>query len=76
MCLAIEDKDEWMLVDCVFEDESLVLPTGAEISEEIRQELHGGVMVVFPQPVLGEEAISKNEDELESKEQVRGRKII
>ncbi|KAM2382637.1 hypothetical protein ACFXTH_040292 [Malus domestica] len=33
MCLAIEDKDIWLLVDRVFEDESLVLSTGAEISE-------------------------------------------
>lgn len=31
-CLALEDKDGWLLVDRVFEDEPLVMPTRVEIS--------------------------------------------
>lgn len=70
----IEDIDGWLLVDRLFEDEPLVYPTGAEIFEETMQELHGGVMLVFPQPVLGEDVISKDKEELEVKEQPRIRK--
>lgn len=47
-CPALEDNDGWLLVDIMFEDKPLVYPTGAEISEETKQELHGGVMLVFP----------------------------
>ncbi|KAM1724365.1 hypothetical protein ACFX13_022862 [Malus domestica] len=75
-CQALEDKDGWLLVDRVFEDEPLVMPSGAEISEETRQGLHGGVMLVFPQPTLGEEAPSKDEEELELRDQVRAREEI
>lgn len=70
---ALEDKDGWLLVDRVFEDEPLVMSMRAEISEETRQGLHGGVMLVFLQLVLGEEALSKDEKKLEIREQVRVR---
>lgn len=30
-------------------------------------------MLVFPQPLLGEEALSKDKEELETREQVRAR---
>ncbi|KAM1720967.1 hypothetical protein ACFX12_022563 [Malus domestica] len=75
-CQALEDKDGWLLVDRVFEDEPLVMPSGAVISEETRQGLHGGVMLVFSQPNLGEEAPSKDEEELELRDQVRAREEI
>ncbi|KAM2184957.1 hypothetical protein ACFX1Q_030020 [Malus domestica] len=70
-CPTLEDKHVWLLVDRLFEDKSLVYPTGAEISEETRQELHRGVMLVFPQPVVGEEVNAKDEEELELRYQAR-----
>ncbi|KAB2596000.1 hypothetical protein D8674_031450 [Pyrus ussuriensis x Pyrus communis] len=50
-CPTIEDRDGWLLVDWLFKDELLVYSAGVEISEETRQELHEGVMLVFPQSV-------------------------
>ncbi|KAM0982019.1 hypothetical protein ACFX2A_015294 [Malus domestica] len=43
-CPVIDDKDEWHMVDKLFDDESLVYPAGAEITKETRQELHGGLL--------------------------------
>lgn len=53
-CLAVEDKDGWLLVDNLFDDKPLVYPAGAEISEETRQELHwGGLCLSFLNRCLG-----------------------
>ncbi|KAB2615138.1 hypothetical protein D8674_021726 [Pyrus ussuriensis x Pyrus communis] len=70
-CPALEDNDGWLLVDIMFEDKPLVYPTGAEISEETKHELHGGVMLVFPQPMVGEKVNTKDEEELELRDQAR-----
>ncbi|KAM2328560.1 hypothetical protein ACFXTH_015015 [Malus domestica] len=43
-CPVIDDKDEWHMVDKLFDDEPLVYPAGAEITKETRQELHGGLL--------------------------------
>ncbi|KAM1316013.1 hypothetical protein ACFX10_019530 [Malus domestica] len=48
ICLAIEDKDGWLLVDKLFDDELMVYSTGAVISGETSQELHwGGYACLF-----------------------------
>ncbi|KAB2617222.1 hypothetical protein D8674_013091 [Pyrus ussuriensis x Pyrus communis] len=75
-CLAVEDKDGWLLVDKFFDDESLVYPAGAKIYEETGQELHWGrrVMLVFPQPVLEEDVNLKYEDDVKVRDQNRTRK--
>ncbi|KAM2999012.1 hypothetical protein FF2_040599 [Malus domestica] len=41
-CSVIKDRDGWLLVDRLFEDELLVYSAGVEISEETRQKLHRG----------------------------------
>ncbi|KAM1063554.1 hypothetical protein ACFX10_027650 [Malus domestica] len=49
------DNDGCLLVDRIFEDGPFVCPTDFPISEETKEELHDGVMLLFPQHILVDE---------------------
>lgn len=54
-CSADYDNGGCLLVDEIFEDESLVCPVDFPVSEETKKELHDGVMLLFPLPTLVDE---------------------
>ncbi|KAM1342496.1 hypothetical protein ACFX2F_006812 [Malus domestica] len=59
---ADEDNEGCLVVDRIFEDEPSVCPAEVPFSDETRNELHEGVMLFFPQPVLVDEVVSGKGD--------------
>ncbi|KAB2631867.1 hypothetical protein D8674_038656 [Pyrus ussuriensis x Pyrus communis] len=49
------DNDVCLLVDRIFEDEPVIFPENFPVSDETKNDLQEGVMLVFPQPTLVDE---------------------
>lgn len=61
-CPADYDNNGCLLVDKIFEDEPLICPADFPVSEETKNELQDGVMLLFPQPTLVDEFSSAEGD--------------
>ncbi|KAM1074535.1 hypothetical protein ACFX11_019717 [Malus domestica] len=61
-CPADYNNDGCLLVDRIFKDEPVICPADFPISEETKNELQDGVMLLFPQPTLVDEFSSADGD--------------